>query len=855
MFRWFRRKKPLPPPPPERWHFPLSDFLALLRANGFAIGVDTHIRVQALLQRLHLPADIDLLPHYLTPLLAQNQEQQAFLHQQLGRWFYREQLVINTEENTKEKPSLSEKEPEPSRPDHLKSPDESVDSTAAPTEGERLVLHLSRASQRSKGLSFAVPQVSVEYPLPVLRQLRQLRFMTETSRRRFDLKATLAEMARKGSVDSPKWRYHRRHVEYLLIVEQNIHRDHRAAMVKELYQTLNHNNVDALLYTYHSDPRTLMPYQGKSETSLRQLAATHSQAILLYFGSNTLWMEPETLQHYRWTKVFSQWEQRYWFPITPPDQWGVWEEAGTQIFPQMLPLSMEGLQQLSHHLAEGDNDEVIRFDFWTDHLDYNLTDINTQLPLQDIALYFSPIMKQWIAACAVYPELNWDLTLAIGQLLSTPSLNLCQAEAISQLLRLDWFQKGYIPPPMRYALMEKWLDTGTLTWVHTYIAKLMRNDIRYETLSEFPAYRMQLALHELMAETNPEKQETLVEQLKDDIEAGHQPTDMVSLHYLNQQELSPLFFVIPEDIVSHLEGMLGSPAKQIKHQESLPQKKKKKTSPTAANMIPITGGTFEMGDVLNDNEYDDEKPVHKVTVNDFYLAKYAITFEEYDAFCDATEREKPSDREWGRGKHPAINVNWYDAVEYCNWLSRQEGFTPVYTITKQMEVALEEGSREDVQWDVQTDQNANGYRLPTEAEWEYAAREGGKKVRFGNGKDIADPKEINFDASENNKTDYSVVGEYRKRTVPVGSLNSPNSLGLHDMSGNVWEWCEDDWHSNYEGAPQDGSAWIDSPRGSERVPRGGSWSYDPQICRAAYRGSRLPPYRYYIIGFRVARSF
>jgi formylglycine-generating enzyme len=213
-----------------------------------------------------------------------------------------------------------------------------------------------------------------------------------------------------------------------------------------------------------------------------------------------------------------------------------------------------------------------------------------------------------------------------------------------------------------------------------------------------------------------------------------------------------------------------------------------------------------------------------------------VTFEEYDAFCEATGREKPNDEGWGRGDRPVINVSWYDAVAYCNWLSEQDGFTEVYTI---------KGKTVTVDW------NADGYRLPTEAEWEYAAREGGRKVRFGNGKDIADPEEINFNAHKNYQKSYSIDGKYRKQTVPVGSLNSPNALGLHDMSGNVYEWCWD-WYGAYPSTPETDPKGPDS--GSYRVPRGGSWYSYPQNVRVAYRNDYAPGFRGNDIGFRLARN-
>ncbi|MCB0567873.1 MAG: SUMF1/EgtB/PvdO family nonheme iron enzyme [Phaeodactylibacter sp.] len=251
------------------------------------------------------------------------------------------------------------------------------------------------------------------------------------------------------------------------------------------------------------------------------------------------------------------------------------------------------------------------------------------------------------------------------------------------------------------------------------------------------------------------------------------------------------------------------------------------------NMVFIQGGSFEMGDTFGGGS-DDEKPIHTVTVSDFYLSIHETTFDEYDAFCDATGREKPDDKGWGRGRRPVIYVSWNDAVEYCNWRSRQEQLQEVYTIS---------GKNVTANW------NANGYRLPTEAEWEFAARQRDQKVRFGNGENTADPKNINFDGSAN----YKKAGVYRKETVPVGSLSRPNSLGLHDISGNVWEWCWDWYDSGYYEISNNSRDPKGPDSGSGRVLRGGSWYSFPTLVRVAVRFNNTPGSRVSDIGFRLAR--
>ncbi|WP_295399525.1 SUMF1/EgtB/PvdO family nonheme iron enzyme [uncultured Thiocystis sp.] len=222
-------------------------------------------------------------------------------------------------------------------------------------------------------------------------------------------------------------------------------------------------------------------------------------------------------------------------------------------------------------------------------------------------------------------------------------------------------------------------------------------------------------------------------------------------------------------------------------------------------MLIIPPGHFLMG-APNDEQdrQHDEGPQHPVTLaSAFAIGSCAVTFNEYDAFCRQSGQEKPHDQGWGRGWMPAINVTWNAAQTYCVWLTEQTGFV---------------------------------YRLPSEAEWEYAARAGSASAFWwGNGIDTRWA---------------SYAGEKRTCTVPVKQFAS-NSFGLYQVHGNVREWCQDRWHGSYAGAPPDGSAWETNAETEDRVLRGGSWRDSPMRCRAASR-FRAPDRRYdCYYGFRV----
>lgn len=231
-------------------------------------------------------------------------------------------------------------------------------------------------------------------------------------------------------------------------------------------------------------------------------------------------------------------------------------------------------------------------------------------------------------------------------------------------------------------------------------------------------------------------------------------------------------------------------------------------------MVWIPSGTFQMGRYAGEQDsYADEDPQHSVSVPGFWLGKYEVTKRQWQALMDTapwTGRAEVLDYP----DSPAVYVSWYDAQDFV---------TALHTYT------------------------GEPFRLPSEAEWEYACRSG-TGTRFYWGDDPA----------------YTVIRDYGWSfniawfpTEPYAHLvggKLPNAWGLHDMSGNAWEWCEDDWHAGYTGAPADGSAWVDSPRGANRVRRGGCWKEGDYRCRSAYHYITLPSEKTSTYGFRLART-
>ena len=240
------------------------------------------------------------------------------------------------------------------------------------------------------------------------------------------------------------------------------------------------------------------------------------------------------------------------------------------------------------------------------------------------------------------------------------------------------------------------------------------------------------------------------------------------------------------------------------------------------DMILVHGGNFLMGSPETEEERSDaESPQHPVTVKSFFLGRYPVTQAQWrivaETYVQVNIELNPNPSSFEGAKRPVENVSWYEAQEYSDRLAKK---------TKRP------------------------YRLPTEAEWEYACR-AGTTTPFYFGNTIS--TEL---ANYNGNYTYAngMKGEYRDKTTPVDYFDVANAWGLCDMHGNVDEWCQDHLHDSYEGAPEDGSAWLTDKSDASRIIRGSSWVNYPWLCRSASRNDYFPDDRIGYLGFRVSCS-
>ncbi len=254
-------------------------------------------------------------------------------------------------------------------------------------------------------------------------------------------------------------------------------------------------------------------------------------------------------------------------------------------------------------------------------------------------------------------------------------------------------------------------------------------------------------------------------------------------------------------------------------------------------MVPVPGGSCMIGEGNN---------CRQMETDDFAMARVPTTWAQFYLFCVATGRPLPASPGWGRfADNPVVNVNWYDAVEYANWLSLRLGKPVGYHIDKEAEDPDNEHQYDPYKWLITDTGAKEAFRLPTEGEWEYAAR--GAESGAADGYEYAGSHEIDEVAWYNGNV--NLPDDDVPRTRSVYNTKKPNQLGIYHLSGNVWEWCRD-WYAESWPEPLE-KGYAGPKKGSIRVLRGGGWDYDPECCRVAFREGAYPGGRNIDIGFRL----
>lgn len=408
--------------------------------------------------------------------------------------------------------------------------------------------------------------------------------------------------------------------------------------------------------------------------------------------------------------------------------------------------------------------------------------------------------------------------------------------------------------------------TGVCKELHKLIQEI-RTHLEKEQAAAERARKTEEEAAEKAERTLRRRDETFWKKISEGAARSDDPQHQIELYesYLQDDAFS-LHRVEAEEAIDTIQSEIEATerveaARQAAEEKRKAEAERKQREAEAATrkkglpeMVLVKGGTFTMGCTAEQGGdcQDDEKPARQVSLSDYYIGCTPVTVAQFAAFAEdsgyRTEAEQGDGSyilkgsEWTETKgvdwrcdekgkprakeayeYPVIHVNWNDAVAYCEWLSGKKG---------------------------------SHFRLPTEAEWEYAARGGTLSQGFKYAGSNHLEEVVWFWGNSGDKPlsgawNAERLYENNGCTHPVAQKKS-NELGLHDMSGNVWEWCEDDWHSDYKGAPTDGSAWVDSPkRGSYRVLRGGSWINRTVSCRVSRRFNNGPGKRNGAFGFRV----
>ena len=728
-------------------------------------------------------------------------------------------------------------------------------------------------------------------PLVFLHIAQRFRQRVPVPSHRLAIVPTITKTLRNGGWFAPVYGYRQELPEYLLLIDRSSFQDHQARLINEMVKRLEEQAVLITGFYFDSSPQLCFPFGTGTPCSLKEISDRYRQHRLLIFVQADQFFSPITGELEPWVQRLDFWSDRAVLTPKPLEQWA-YPELTLAEHLIVLPATPEGLTHLIRNLQDSSAPRLPLERIgsqvslpktlhrhpqrWLQR--YSPPNDRVQEMLTALHRYLGADGFLWLSACAVFPELHWNITLYLGNVLcGAAGETLLKTVSITDLALLPWFRTGYLPDWLRLKLI-----TALSPAAEAEIRKVLGELLVLKISGSVGEWQLTLAqrepasvLHKLAA--------SLLRIVSRQAPPESPLRDYIFLEFMTRNR-SKLALQLPQTwqdllrlphspligrrvfmglgfalVAAALTPLLQNLQRRILVRQpeslpSLPQLTRAFTFQTATvdrsgvvtlrdseaqeyiedlgnglnlRMVAIRGGTFLMGQTEAEKiqllkEYgeqnyqtylDEELPRHEVTIPDFFMGIFTVTQAQYQALMG----ENPSTF---RGEdRPVETVSWDESVAFCDRLSTQTG---------------------------------RNYRLPTEAEWEYACR-AGTTTPFAFG-DMITPELANYDWKSSYNGSPTRSSDPRE-TQPVGSYPA-NAWGLYDMHGNVWEWCLDHWHSNYADKPeelkQDGStAWLSSDESKNRLLRGGSWADYAEACRSAYRARYAPDIRRSSYGFRV----
>lgn len=760
--------------------------------------------------------------------------------------------------------------------------------------------------QRGKKPPFKWP-IKVEAPEPALVRQEQfyqaarfLRHRLKSDIFQLDIGKTLSKTIAHAGFITPCYKSLTQPPEYLILIDLPDYRDHYAHLFDTIVKTLEKEGIFVRRYFYENDPRVCFCELDQKRVYLYELKNLYSDHRLIIFGDGENLLDPISNKMDEWTDLFKSWKQRAILTPTTPKEWSIKEVILAQEF-IILPASIKGLAALVDHLEMFVEPDLKT---WKNE-DSQIQSIPKAIEenIDELKVYLGEDTFQWLCACAVYPELHWDLTLYLGSL-PCMSENLIKEENLFHLIRLPWFRTGTIPDRLRWELIAS-LDIDKSRVIRSAIIDMLEKNFPPKTKVAYDKYRLHMAVPRSWIPRENRKKQNEEQKVLGNLNKQVILQDYTLMRFLESTRSSPLHFLLPKRFqkiifrnglpffglktgirvalaifmvavlffileptiikskdISKIEppSLIITADIQLIKDKGIPVYKNEKgfweaDFDNGIILVYIPPGPFimgqtdkekewlldQLGEHIYENFYDDEKPVHVVSLKGYWIGKNEVTLNQFQLFVESskyvTEAEKIGGtyisiedisgkkesinwREPGfkqDGNYPVVFISWNDALEYCKWLSEKKGLL---------------------------------FQLPTEAQWEKAARgNDGRRYPWGDHEPYYKGEWFaNFKAHNNWEKQGADGFEF---IAPVGSYPEGASIyGLLDMAGNVWEWCDDWYGKNYYYV-----SISENPKGSDRgtlrVLRGGSWYSNSSYLLCAFRNSAIPSDYSSSVGFRI----